>query len=238
MNTKRLVAFVMLGSVLMCGRTASAAEGFSLSVKRSHFIGSSSGALRITPLGVEYDTNARSEARKWMYSDIKQLQIHSPTHLTVLTYEDQAWMKLGKDRRFDFELREGSISAEIVAFILAHTERPVVTAVLPPMGESALYRLLVKHERHGHGSDGVLLMYKDALVFGTERANETRYWRFADIFAVLSIDRDRLEVLTYEGGAGDLRPFTFQLKSAMPEEFARALWSRVNPPAPFAAPSN
>ena len=81
----------------------------------------------------------------------------------------------------------------------------------------------------------MLLMYDDALVYGTERATDTRYWRFSDIFAVLPLDRDRLQVLAYEGGAGELRPFTFQLKSTLSDEFMRALWARVNPPAPFVA---
>ncbi len=70
---------------------------------------------------------------------------------------------------------------------------------------------------------------------GPERATDTRYWRFRDILAVLPLDRDRLQIVAYEGGAGERRPFTFQLKSALSEEFARALWARVNPPAPFVA---
>lgn len=238
MKIKRILPFIVIGSVLLIGRPALADPDFSLEAKRSHLVGSSSGTLRITSLGIEYDTDTKGDARRWSYWDIKQMQIDSPKHITVLTYEDQGWIKFGADRRFDFEIRDGSISPEIVAFILAHTARPVVTAVLPPMAEGALFRLLVKHERHGRGSDGVLLMYKDALVFGTERANETRYWRYSDIFAILPLDRDRLEVLAYEGGAGELRPFTFQLKSEMPEAFARALWSRVNPPAPFVVPAS
>jgi hypothetical protein len=238
MGMNRLLTVILLGLVFLVGRAAAADPDISLAVKRSHLIGSSAGTLRFTPLGVEYATEAKAEARRWTYSDIKQLQIVSPKRISVLTYEDQGWVKFGADRRFDFEVREGSISAEIVAFILAHIDRPVVTAVLPPIAKSPMYRLLVNHERHGRGSDGVLLLFDDALVYGTERAEDTRYWRFADVFAVLPIDRDRLQVVTYEGGAGDLRTFTFELKSEMPEAFRRALWSRVNPPAPFTASSN
>jgi hypothetical protein len=214
---------------------AAADPSFSLAVKRSHTFGSSSGTLRITPNGIQYDTPDKNDARRWDYSDIRQLQIHSPKRIALLTYEDQGWLKFGADRSFDFELREGSISPEVIAFVLAHTDRLVVTAVLPPLSTTPLFRLPVKHERNGRGSDGVLLMYDDALVYGTERATDTRYWRFRDIFAVLPLDRDRLQVLAYEGGAGELRPFTFQLKSELPDAFARALWARVNPPAPFAA---
>jgi hypothetical protein len=241
MTRNRLVAICTLCAALAIGHTrlAAAADGaqFSLSVKQSHMLGSSSGTLRITPTGIEYDTADKADARRWNYVDVQQLQIPSPKRVLVLTYEDQGRLRFGADRRFDFELRDGSISPEIIAFLLAHTARPVVTAVLPPLSKTPLFRLLVKHERHGRGSDGVLLMYDDALVYGTERASDTRYWRFRDIFAVLPLDRDRLQVLAYEGGGGELRPFTFQLKSELPEAFARALWAQVNPPAPFAAPT-
>ncbi len=240
MTRNRLVAICALCTALAIGptRLAAAADGpqFSLSVKRSHLVGSSAGALNITASGIEYDTTDKSDARRWNYSDIKQLQIQSK-RITVLTYEDQGRLKFGADRSFDFELRDGSVSPEIVAFLLAHTDRPVVTAVLPPLSETPLFRLLVKHERHGRGSDGVLLMYENALVYGTERGSDTRYWRFGDIFAVLPLDRDRLQILAYEGGGGELRPFTFQLKSELPDAFARALWAHVNPPVPFAAPT-
>jgi hypothetical protein len=218
---------------------ATAADGaeFSLSVKRGHLVGSSSGMLRITPTGIAYETPDVTDARRWTYSDIQQVRIRSPKHITVLTYEDQGWLKLGADRTFAFELRKGTVTPEIVGFILAHTDRPVVTGVLPLLSKTPQFRLLVKHARLGRGSDGVLLLYDDALVYRTERSTDTRYWRFTDLFAVLPLDRDRLEVLAYEGGAGDLRPFTFQLKSELPDAFARALWARVNPPAPFVRPA-
>jgi len=227
----------MVYAVLAVGqsRFAAAADGspFSLSVKRSHLLGSSSGTLRITPDGIAYETTDKADVRRWNYVEINQLQIPSPKRIIVLTYEDQGWLKFGADRSFDFELRDGIVSPEIVAFVLDHTDRVVVTAVLPPVSKPLLFRQLVKHERHARGSDGVLLMYDDALVYGTERGTDSRYWRFRDIFAVLPLDRDRLQILAYEGGPGEVRPFTFEMKSEMSDDFARALWARVNPPAPF-----
>ena len=240
MNTKTLVTMSVMCAAVVIGPTvAAAAEDpeFSLSVKRGHMFGSSAGTLRITPTEITYDTPDKADARRWTYWDIKQIQIESPKRLAILTYEDQGRLKLGADRRFDFDLREGNIGPDVVGFILAQTDRPVVTSVLPPISKEPLYRLPVKHERHARGSEGVLLMYDDALVYGTERTEETRYWRFADLFAVLPLDRDRLQVMAYEGGAGDLRPFTFELKAPLPDDFARALWVKVNPPAPFAKPT-
>lgn len=237
MDMKRFLTLCTVAATMAIGsaQLAAADPSFSLAVKRSHTFGSSSGTLRITPNGIQYDTPDKNDARRWDYPDIRQVQIQSPKRIALLTYEDQGWLKFGADRTFDFELREGRIGPEMIAFVLAHTDRSVVTAVLPPTSKSPLFQLPVKHERAGRGSDGVLLMYEDALVYGTERATETRYWRFSDLFAVLPLNRDRLQILAYEGGAGELRPFTFQLKAALSDEFVRALWERVNPAAPFAA---
>ena len=231
---RHFVTYALFGTLALTASWAAALDGppYSLSVKRSHFIGSSSGTLRVTADGIEYDTAAKDEAHRWAYADIKQLQIQSPKRVVVLTYEDQGRLKLGADRSFDFEVRDGSVSPELVAFVLSHTDRPVVTAVLPPMPAAPLFRVPVKHERQGRGSNGTLLMYDDALVYITDRETEARYWRFKDLFAVLPLDRDRFQILAYEGGGGDLRPFTFQLKTELPDTFARALWDRVNPPAP------
>lgn len=229
---------IVAAAVILAATRATAADDptFALSVKRGHVFGSSSGTLRFTPTEIQYDTTDKGDARRWTYWNIKQIQIESPKRITFLTYEDQGRLKLGADRGFKFEVRSGSIGPDLVAFILSQTDRPVVTAVLPPIVKAPLYRLPVKHERQGRGSDGVLLMYDDALVYETERPDETRYWRFADLFTVLPLDRERLQVTAYEGGAGELRPFTFQLKAALPDGFARLLWSKVNPPLPFAMP--
>lgn len=230
---RRIVTFAII-TLAFTASWATASDGppYALSVKRSHVIGSSSGTLRITADGIEYETAAKDEARRWAYAEIKQLQMPTSTRVVVLTYEDQGRLRIGADRRFDFEVRDGIVSPDLVAFILSHTDRSVVTAVLPPLPKAPLFQVPVKHERQGRGSNGTLLLYEDALVYTTEHQADGRYWRFKDLFAVLPLDRERLQILAYEGGAGELRPFTFQLKADLPEAFVRALWDRVNPPAP------
>ena len=229
---RRIVAFAVVGILAVTASWATALDGppYALSVKRSHTIGSSSGTLRVTADGIQYETAAKGEARSWVYGDIKQLQIQTSTRLVVLTYEDQGHLRFGADRRFEFEVRDGPVSPDLVAFILSHVERSIMTAVLPPLRNAPVFRVPVKHERQGRGSNGTLLMFEDALVYTTEGKGEARYWRFKDLFAVLPLNRDRFQVLAYEGGAGELRPFTFQLKADLPELFARALWDRVNMP--------
>ena len=142
----RIVAFAIV-TLAVTASWAAALDGppYAFSVKRSHTVGSSSGTLRVTADGIEYETAAKDEARRWAYAEIKQLQIPTSTHVVVLTYEDQGRLRFGADRRFDFEVRGGTVSPELVAFILSHTDRSIVTAVLPPLPNAPLFRVPVKH---------------------------------------------------------------------------------------------
>ena len=212
-------------------RVGAAGSPFELAVKKDQFIGSSRGTLRFTEEGVQYETTERKDAWTWTYGDVKQLQVLSPTRIVVLTYEDQGRLKLGVDRTFTFEVVTGSVSPELVRFVLSRVERPLVTAVMPSDAGPVLFRVPVKHQRSGRGSEGTLVMRADHLAYLSERETDARYWRFADIFAVLPLDPFRLQVEAYEGGGGSTRTFVFELKSALPSEFYDVLWARVNPSA-------
>lgn len=218
---------IVLASASWAG---AAGPPFELSVKKDQFIGASRGTLRVTEDGVQYDTTEKNDARTWAYEDIKQLQVLSATRIAVLTYEDQGRLKLGADRTFTFDVVTGAVPPELVGFLLSRIERPLVTAVIPPHSGRVLFRLPVKRQRSGRGSEGTLVMAEDHLAYLSERQTDARYWRFADIFAVLPLDRFRLQVQAYEGGSGSTRTFVFELKSALPSEFYDALWARVNPP--------
>jgi hypothetical protein len=227
--------FIVITAAVMVLASASwvgsAGRPFELTVKKDQSIGASRGTLRFTEEGVQYDTTETKDARTWAYGDIKQLQVLSPTRIAVLTYEDQGRLRLGADRTFTFDVVKGAVSPELVGFLLSRVERPLVTAVMPPGAGPVLFRLPVKHQRSRRGSEGTLVMREDHLAYLTERETDARYWRFADIFAVLPLDPFRLQVQAYEGGSGSTRTFVFELKSALPSAFYDALWARVNPSA-------
>ncbi len=223
-----LVGLVMMGPV---AAASAAGPPFELAVKKDHLFGSSKGTLVFDAESVEYRTADKDDARRWKYPDVKQVQILAPTRIAVFTYEDQGRLKLGADRTFRFEVVEGAVPPELVAFLFDRSPQPVVTAVMPPASSTPpLYRVPVKYERGGRGSDGTLLLHEEGLVYLTEAEGHARYWRLADVFAILQLDRYRLEVLAYEGGSGETRRFTFQVKTELPEGFYEALWARVNPP--------
>jgi hypothetical protein len=230
---RQLRTIAIAFTLIVLGYVASAAAAgppFELSVKRDRLFGGSTGTLVFTAEGIEYRTTDTDDARRWAYDDVKQVQILSPTRVAVLTYEDRGRLRLGADRTFDFTVVQDTVSSELVTFLLGRVERPIVTAVMPQYDGQPLFRVSVKHQRQGRGSEGTLVMYERQLLYVTEQEQDSRYWRFGDIYSVQTLDRYRLEVTVYEGGSGDTRPFVFELKSDLPAGFYDALWARVNPP--------
>ncbi len=72
------------------------------------------------------------------------------------------------------------------------------------------------------------MLYDTGIAYLTDREGQARFWRFRDVFGVLALDRYRLQLLAYEGGSGEMRPFTFELKTDLPPGMYDALWQRVN----------
>ena len=214
----------------LAGPAAAAGPPFELAVKLDHAFGASRGTLVIDRDGVKYRTADRKDAREWSYLDLKQVQVRSTRKIVIASYEDRGRLRLGADRTFEFELTAGAIDPELVAFLLERIERPVVTAVMPPLPLAPQFKLPVKHQRHRRGSEGNLLIYATGVAYLTELDQDARYWRFRDLYSVLPLDRYRLELRAFEGGEGT-RPFIFELKTDLPADVYETLWQRVNRPA-------
>lgn len=219
------MALVLLAPL---GVAAAAGPPFELAVTQDRLFGDRTGTLVVSVDGIEYRTRDAGDARRWSYDAVKQVQILSPTRIRVLTYEDRGGLRLGADRTFDFTIVRGTASSDLVTFLLERITRPVVTAVMPQYGGESRYRIRVKHQRQGRGSEGTLLLYDRQLLYLTEQEEASRYWRFTDVESVLRLDRFRLQIAVYEGGG--TRPFVFELKSDLPDGFYDLLWARVTPP--------
>jgi hypothetical protein len=232
MSITQLISGVMLAAVTAVGPVWAAAP-LEFSVRTGHMRHGSRGTLVFGDQGVEYKTTEKDAGRRWTYEQIKQIQLLSPTRIAVRTYEDQGWTRFWADRTVEFELEKGSAGPELAAFLIVKVPRPVMTSVLPAVTGAPLFRVPVKHLRSRHGADGDLVLYNDALVFESPQKGASRHWRFGDLASIDAPDRFRLEVLTYEGGGGDTRPFTFQLKADLPPGFYDTLWASLNAPAPL-----
>lgn len=230
MVARRTLTFAALIATLTAGPAAAAGPPFELAVKLDHAFGASRGTLVFDRDGVEYRTADREDAREWTYLDLKQVQVRSTRKIAIASYEDRGRLRLGADRTFEFALTSDAIGPDLVAFLLERLERPVVTAVMPPLPLAPQFKLPVKHQRHRRGSEGTLLLYSSGVAYLTEREEDARYWRFRDLYSVLPLDRYRLELRAFEGGEGT-RPFIFELKTDLPADVYEALWHQVNRPA-------
>ena len=229
----RSICRLGLSMTTMLALTAAPAftQSFEFVVKKDQFFGASNGTLVFGAESVEYRTADTNDARLWAYNDIKQIQILSPTRITIKTYEDQGRLRLGADRTFEFELTEGFVSPDLVAFFWDRVVFPVVTAVLPDAAAPPGRSVPVKLRQRLRGSDGILQLYDDRLVYVTDRAEHGRAWRPADLRTVYQPDRHRLHIDAYEGGGDRTRTFSFDLKQPLPAGFLDSIWQWLHAPS-------
>lgn len=219
--TRFAVALVLLIAV---PATPALAQRFELAVEKDQTLGSSRGTLVFDAESVVYETGDQGDARRWSYDDVKQVQVLSPTRVTIETFEDQPWYKLGADRAFEFEVTDGDISPDLVTFLWGRFARPVVTAVVPATSTPARFSVPVKLRQRLRGSNGTLELYEDRLVYASGRADHRRGWRAVDLRLVYQPGRSRLNVEAYEGGGDRTRTFSFDLKQPLPPGFLDSLW--------------
>lgn len=197
--------------------------GFAMGydVRHAHLRNGGAGVLRIDETSITFEEPGKhaKHSRTWKYDDIQEL-ILGPEKLRIVTYEDNRW-ELGRDRVYVFNKLPASLAVDWY---------PVFRAKLDARFVAALADDLVKPEWqmpaklvHGRGgSQGVLLVGADRLVYKSGLEGESRTWRIGDVENVSSSGAFDLTITTYE------RAFRFQLKQALGEERYQALWLRVN----------
>jgi len=81
------------------------------------------------------------------------------------------------------------------------------------------------------GSEGILQVGHDRIVYKTERTRQSRTWRYQDIENVSTSGRYQLTLTTYERAKthyGSMKGFNFQLKQPLDEKRFDTLWKRLN----------
>ena len=71
----------------------------------------------------------------------------------------------------------------------------------------------------------------DAIVYSSEKRDESRTWRYEDIDNISSSGPFQLTVTTFERARthyGNLKGFNFELKQRLEEEHFNDLWLRLN----------
>ena len=226
-----LVQAGVIVTVLSIAGTAAVAQPFELVVKDDKLFGADEGTLVFTADGVTYQTTDSEDARQWTYDDLKQIQIVSPTHVVLVTYEDQGWVKLGTDRMFHLEVTGDPVSEELATFLLDRVQHPLVIGVVLTLDAKPLFRVPVKLRQRMRGSHGMLELVDDYLVYRTDHDEHARVWRFADLHLVFQPDRHRLTVQAYEGGGDRTRAFEFDIKRPLPAGALEEIWADMHGPS-------
>lgn len=216
-------------------------------VVHDHAIGKGLGELLITDTGIEFKGEGEDEqrhSRTWRDEEIKRLSI-SRGELRVTVYEaaripiiprkapftNGKAIRSGAEHDYLFRLREGEITPEIVGELLARFNRPIETSVLPnddARSGKLLFEIPVFHRHRAGGRSGTLRAYEQYVVFNTDTAGDSRFWRYADIRDIGQLGRYRFEVATWEGEFGvDGKSYVFDLKRPLTEAEYETLWTKV-----------
>lgn len=202
-----------------------AAQPAPIEVREDTAFGGHPGTLRVGDDGVTFEARDAKHSRRWTLSEVRQLRVETSRRIVVETYQSRGWSRLGHSRTREYRITT-PVTPEWVADVLSRISRSVVTSVIPPQAVPAQFTVEVNHE--GTDSGGRLALYADGLAFETPRDGFARFWRFADLDAVLLQDRYRLLVAAYEGSREQVRPFLFTLKHELPPGFYDHLWQQLN----------
>ncbi|MBL8296266.1 MAG: hypothetical protein JNN08_30765 [Bryobacterales bacterium] len=202
------------------------------------------GRVTIDERGVEYQQvlTAKQQAKaakgkkipnlesvRWDYPDIQELWV-SPHKLVLVTYKDRKWF-LGVDKEFEFFLTgKGQTYDTAYELLRGKLDQRFVAALADPNVEAA-WEMPVKLLGALQGSEGVLQVGADRIVYKTARRDQSRTWRLGDIENVSTSGPFQLTLTTYERAKmhyGSRKGFNFQLKTKLDQQRFDLLWKRLN----------
>lgn len=214
----------MAGSVLQ-------AQEVRFPVRHDRLFRDCTGELIFGETGIEYRTKNKGDARAWKYEDIQQLGLLSPREVTILAYEDSKW-KLGKDLFYRFTITRGEMTPSLWTRLQSKCKRPVVSALIPP-DFIAKFTLPVKHLRGFGGTQGILEIGDEYIIYKTAASKDSRIWRYGDISSIGTTGRYQLRLTSMDRAnneSGSERNFVFSLKEQLASEAYDFIWWKINGP--------
>jgi hypothetical protein len=227
---KRVILSLWLGGWLLMGSALQAQE-VRLPVRHDRLLRDRVGELIFGDTGIEYRTKNQGDSRTWKYEDIQQLGLLSPRELTIITYEDSKW-KLGKDLFYRFSITAGEITPALWTQLQSKLKRPVVSALIPP-DIVAKFTIPVKHLRGFSGTQGMLEICDEYIIYRTAAPKNSRIWRYQDISSVGTTGPYQIRLTTMDRAdnkSGGERNFVFSLKERLNPETYDFIWWKINGP--------
>ena len=206
-TTNRLVLIGLLA-------VASACAEYRFDVRHEHLRKGCRGTLTVDETGITYRGSGK-HSFTWKYQDIQELKL-APGSLHLLSYKDRRLLA-GADQAYDFT---GAVPDALYGFWKERLDQRFV-AELPDGGVKPIWELPVKHLGRIVGSEGVLKVAEDRIVYATPHKDDSRTWRYGDIDSISSNGPFQLTITTQEKG------FNFQLKQVLTEARYNQLWLAI-----------
>ena len=201
-------------------------------VRHDHWRKYGTGTLVIIERGVSFQELTKKKQVKHAfelnYQDIQELKL-SADRLTLVTYKDRKW-RLGLDKEYKFTLNPGQSFSEVYTLLKDRLDQRFVAAVADEQIQP-LWEIPVKLLGRVVGSEGVLQVGPDRIVYKTAKQGQSRTWRYSDIENISNSGLFQLTLTTYERAKthyGNLKGFNFQLKQALDEKRFNLVWRRIN----------
>jgi hypothetical protein len=227
---KRVALCLWFGGLLLVCSTIQAQE-VRFPVRHGRLLRDRIGELIFGDTGIEYRTKGKGDARIWKYEGIQQLGLLSPKELTIVTYEDSKW-KLGRDLFYRFTITNGEITPALWTQLQAKLKRPVVSALIPP-DIAPKFTIPVKHLRGFSGTQGMLEIGDEYIIYKTAVLKDSRIWRYQDISSVGTTGPFQMRLTSMdraENESGGERNFVFSLKERLVPEAYDFIWWKINGP--------
>ena len=190
-------------------------------VRHVHLRNGGPGVLRIDDSGITFEEHGKrtQHSRTWKYDDMQELTLGTQT-LRIVTYEDNRW-QLGRDRVYVFDKLPLSLASDWYPAFRTRLDARFIAAIADEQVQPE-WQIPAKLIHGRSGSNGVILVGTDRVVYKSDQPGESRTWRITDIGNVSSSDAFDLTLTTHE------TTFRFQLKQALSDRRFQELWTRVN----------
>jgi hypothetical protein len=137
---------------------------------------------------------------------------------------------LGADQEFKFSLAPGQTFEAVYPLLKDRLDQRFVAA-LSDQPALTLWEVPVKRLGTIRGSEGVLRVASDRIVYSTDQEGQSRTWRYQDIDNISTSGPFEVTVTTFERSQrhyGSRKAFNFQLKQPLDEARFDHLWRRLN----------
>ncbi len=191
-----------------------AAQNFEFPARHHALPRKHTGTLRLTPEGVTFDKPKLDIA--WL--DIQEFELTDGNQIRVTTYQDRRLL-FGKDQVYLFTLTGKPDWAAVYA-ALKDRLGPRLMARLADTTGTPEWSLPAKHVKTIQGSEGVLHIFENKIVYESKRPAQSRTWRAADLPNISTAGPYQFSI----GGE------EFQLKAPLDPARYEALWLRLNRP--------